>query len=44
MWSSLQEGANLVMFTGEILNRKLHVLCSETTLVENILWYGPDLR
>ena len=43
MWSSLQEGANLVMFPEEILNRKLHVLCSQTSLEENIL-YGPDLR
>ena len=28
MWPNLQETADLVTFTEEILNRKLHLLCS----------------
>ena len=30
MWPNLQETADLVTFTEEILNGKLHILCSET--------------
>ena len=30
MWPNLQFSADLVTFTEEILNRKLHILCSET--------------
>ena len=29
MWPSSQKAADLVTFTEEILNEKLHVLCSE---------------
>ena len=29
MWPNLQETADLLTFTEEILNRKLHFLCSE---------------
>ena len=34
MWPNLQETANLVTFTEEIFNRKLHFVCS-ATVVEN---------
>ena len=30
MWPNLQQTADLVTFTEEILNGKLHFLCSET--------------
>ena len=32
MWPNPQENAALVTFTGKILNRKLHFLCSELAL------------
>ena len=31
MWPNTQETADLVTFTEEILNRKLHLMCSERT-------------
>ena len=31
MWPNLQFPADLVTFTEEILNKKLHFLCSDTT-------------
>ena len=34
MRSNSQETANLVKFTGEILNEKLHFLCSDTETIE----------
>ena len=32
MWPNLQETANLVTFTEEIFNRKLHFVCSATVV------------
>ena len=37
MWSNSQETANLVTFTEEILNRKLHFLCSAGITWKEIL-------
>ena len=37
MWPDPQETADLVTFIGEILNGKLHFLCSECTQERNIL-------
>ena len=40
MWPNPQESADLVTFTGEILNEKLDFLCSEIILEYNeILFY-----
>ena len=38
MWPNLQKTVDLVTFTEEILNRKLHFLCSEilVDLLENM--------
>ena len=33
MWPNLQETADLVTFTGEILNEKLHFLCGMHCLI-----------
>ena len=33
MWPNPQETANLVTFTKEILNEKLHILCSDLTAI-----------
>ena len=39
MWANLQETADLVTFTEEILNRKLHFLYSEkSVLSESLFW------
>ena len=37
MWPNPQETADLVTFTEEILNRKLHFLCSECLAVKVII-------
>ena len=34
MWLNLQETADLVTFTEEVLDGKLHFLCSLSTLVD----------
>ena len=36
MWPNLKETADLVTFTEEILNGKLHFLSSETSNIQNI--------
>ena len=41
MWLNLQLFADLVTFTGEILNRKLHFLCSEYYVIPTILLHIP---
>ena len=38
MWPNLQETADLVKFTEEILNRKLHFLCSECRFLFHIMY------
>ena len=43
MWPNAQFPADLVTFTEEILNGKLHVLCSGTSLrLNNFLWSACD--
>ena len=43
MWLNTQFPADLVTFTEEILNGKLHVLCSGTSLhLNNFLWSACD--
>ena len=37
MWPNPQESADLVTFTEEILNRKLHFLCSEKDMIVSIV-------
>ena len=37
MWPNLQETADLVTFTEEILNGKLHFLCRENTFAQLLL-------
>ena len=36
MWPNLQETADTVTFTGEILNGKLHFLCSQLFLCNEL--------
>ena len=38
MWQNPQETANLVTFTEEILNGKLHFLCSITLHYDSLRW------
>ena len=40
MWTNPQLSADLVTFTEEILNRKLHFLCSATVSVLIMYWYS----
>ena len=37
MWPNLQETADLVTFTEEILDRKIHFLCSDLYLKDHFL-------
>ena len=38
MWPNPQFHADLVTFTKEILNRKLHILCSDYAYLKIIFW------
>ena len=43
MWSNPQFPADLVTFTGEILNVKLHFLCSVTKVTLNSFIFAMDI-
>ena len=48
MWPNLQETADFVTFTGDILNGKLHFLCSDFMMYFHIggdylHWFGKDI-
>ena len=44
MWTNPQETANLVTFTEEIFNEKLHFLCSDCVLHCTLLEYNWELN
>ena len=44
MWPNAQETADLVIFTEEILNGKLHFLCSAVTVILKVMWRAKLIR